>query len=172
MRMSYARAVGALVLVLVTITNGVGVAVADEVTPITPIVARELTPKEIGANFAPMSADIRRCYLDVAGETRVAGKLDVKVVVHRNGLVHSIDVAITGPSAKLKTRIDACVRALVEPLEFPARKGFTTAKVPFVFQRTTAPNSGPQHSCWSAKGCGKKSGPALDATPGVPLAKR
>ena len=33
------------------------------------------------------------------------------------------------------------------------RKTFTTATIPYFFQRTAAPNAGPQLSCWDPKGC-------------------
>jgi hypothetical protein len=138
--MLISRAIGSLALVAVL----TGVASADE-----PL-AKELTQKEIDAQIAPVSADIRRCYLDVA---TTAGKIDVKLVVHRNGTLHSVDVAVTGVAGKLAKKISGCVRTLVAPLSFPTRRAFTTALVPFVFQKTTAPNSGPQHSCWTLRGC-------------------
>jgi len=39
----------------------------------------------------------------------------------------------------------------VTSIAFPARKVFTTATVPYFFQRTPGP--GPQLSCWNPNGC-------------------
>jgi hypothetical protein len=45
------------------------------------------------------------------------------------------------------------VRASLDTLRFPQRRAETTAVIPYFFQHTWAPNSGPQESCWSPKGC-------------------
>jgi hypothetical protein len=45
------------------------------------------------------------------------------------------------------------VRHAVEAVTFPARRTYTTATVPYFFQRTAAPNAGPQESCWNERGC-------------------
>jgi len=37
--------------------------------------------------------------------------------------------------------------------ELSTRKAQTIAVVPYFYQRTAAPNSGPQYSCWDPKGC-------------------
>lgn len=112
-----------------------------------------LSVGEIDAQVKPVSAEIGRCYLDAAAHVRGAGKLVVQLEIHRTGSVDGVTVSTPGLPAKLARQIETCVRGAVEPLAFPARKRPTTAVVPYFFQHTAAPNSGPQLSCWNPKGC-------------------
>ena len=100
-----------------------------------------------------VSPSIERCYLDTAGDVKGAGHLDVTLVIHRNGRVQQIDVKTPGLAKASAQKIEGCVKSLVSPLKFPERKAFTTAVVPYFFQNTAAPNSGPQYSCWNPNGC-------------------
>jgi hypothetical protein len=110
-----------------------------------------LSVADITAQLAPVSQDIERCFLDRASAT--GGKLELVLTVTRKGAIESLAVKTPGLQAKLAKQIDGCVRSLVEPVSFPARKTFTTATIPYVFQKTAAPGAGPQLSCWDAAGC-------------------
>jgi len=114
---------------------------------------RTLTLAEIEAQVKPVSAEISRCYLDAAAGTRAGGELRVQLEIHRRGKLDGVSVAAPGLPGKLLRKVESCVRGLVEPIEFPARRAPTTAVVPFFFQRTEAPNAGPQLSCWNSRGC-------------------
>ena len=115
-----------------------------------------LTTADVTAQLAPLSEDIQRCYLERAAEIKGAGKLDLVLTVTRKGVVESLAVKTPGLPVKLAKQIDGCIRPLVEPLAFPARRTFTTATIPFYFQHTAAPGAGPQLSCWDAAGCPTK----------------
>jgi hypothetical protein len=112
-----------------------------------------LEATEVAAQVKPVVSDIERCYLDAVGDLRGAGHLQLAFAIHRTGLLDSVDVTAPGVPARTAHKIDACVRPLVEKLRFPARRSSTTALVPYFFQHTDAPNSGPQLSCWNPKGC-------------------
>jgi hypothetical protein len=109
-----------------------------------------LSQADIDAQVKPVSAEISKCYLDAAAQ---GGQLKVQLAIHRRGTLDTVTVAAPGVPAKIARKIEACVRGVVEPLEFPARRTSTTAVLPFFFQRTAAPNAGPQQSCWSSRGC-------------------
>ncbi len=113
---------------------------------------RALSQADIDAKVKPVSAEINRCYLDAAGTTR-GGHLTVQLAIHRRGKLDAVSVQTPGLPAKVARKIEACVRDVVEPLEFPARRTSTTAVLPYYFQRTEAPAAGPQLSCWSPRGC-------------------
>jgi hypothetical protein len=115
-----------------------------------------LTADEVQAQLKPVAAEIERCYMDRTADVRGAGHLDLVLSVSRYGIVEHLDVKTPGLAAKLAKDIDGCVRAAVAPVAFPTRKTFTTATVPYFFQRTAAPNAGPQLSCWNPAGCHAK----------------
>jgi len=110
-----------------------------------------LSVSDITAQLAPIADAIERCFLDRASAT--GGKLELVLTVTRKGQVESLAVKTPGLPAKLGKQIDACIRPLVEPIAFPARRTFTTATIPFLFHKTAAPGAGPQLSCWDAAGC-------------------
>jgi hypothetical protein len=112
-----------------------------------------LTAGEITAQVAPHAPDIERCYLDRLGDARHGGHLDLTLVIARDGSVLSLKAAASGLPVKTAHKVEACIREIVEPVQFPMRRNDTTAVVPYVFEKTDAPNAGPQLSCWSPKGC-------------------
>ena len=114
---------------------------------------RALTPADVTSQLAPFADQIEHCYLDRTAEIRGAGQLELVLSVTRHGSVESLDVKTPGLAAKLAKQIDGCIRETIATVAFPARKTFTTATIPYFFQRTAAPNSGPQLSCWDPKGC-------------------
>ena len=114
---------------------------------------RALTPADVTSQLAPFADQIEHCYLDRTTEIRGAGQLELVLTVTRHGSVESLDIKTPGLATKLAKQIDGCIREMIASVAFPARKTFTTATVPFFFQRTAAPNAGPQLSCWDPKGC-------------------
>jgi len=114
---------------------------------------RALTAVDVSTQLAPFDAQIQHCYLDRTAEIRGAGELQLVLTVTRHGSVESLAVKTPGLATKLAKQIDGCIRETISSVAFPARKTFTTATVPYFFQRTAAPNAGPQLSCWDPKGC-------------------
>jgi len=115
-------------------------------------VLRTLSQAEIDARLKPVSAEISRCYHEATGGAH-GGKLVVELGIHRRGSLDTVAVQTPGLPAKLARKVEACVRDIVEPLEFPARRTSTSAVIPFLFHRAEAPGAGPQLSCWSPRGC-------------------
>jgi hypothetical protein len=114
---------------------------------------RYLTTSDVATIVGDRAADIERCYLGAMGATRRGGKLDVMFTIARNGSVLSVDTAAPDLPVVAAHHMHTCIRTAVEGLAFPARRNDTTAIVPYYFQRTEAPNSGPQLSCWNPRGC-------------------
>lgn len=114
---------------------------------------RALTAADVSTQLAPFDEKIQHCYLDRTPEVRGAGELQLVLTVTRHGSVESLAIKTPGLAAKLAKQIDGCIRETIATVAFPARKTFTTATVPYFFQRTDAPNAGPQRSCWDPKGC-------------------
>jgi len=135
-----------------TIAFAAGTAHADHIAPPAAEQPRTLARYEIDDVVKTVSSDLSRCYLDVAGDLKGAGHLDIKLGIFRKGTVYSVEVATPGVPAKLAKKIDTCVRATVANLKFPARKADTTVVIPYFFQKTAA-NAGPYESCWNPRGC-------------------
>ena len=108
---------------------------------------------EIAAEVRPYAPDIERCYLARLGDVHRAGRLDLTLVIGRDGYVVSLDAAAPGLPARTVRQVAACIREAVDPIHFPARRADTTAIVPYLLQHTNAPGSGPQLSCWNPRGC-------------------
>ena len=112
-----------------------------------------LDASEIAAEVRPYAPDIERCYLDRLDDVRHAGRLALTFVIGRDGYVVSLDAAAPGLPGRTVHQMAACIREAVAPIHFPARRGDTTAIVPYFFQHTNTPGGGPQLSCWNPKGC-------------------
>jgi hypothetical protein len=112
-----------------------------------------LTAGEITTHVAPHASEIERCYLDHLGDARRGGHLDLTLVITRDGGVLSLKAAASGLPVKTARKVEACIREIVETVQFPTRRNDTTAVVPYVFQKTDAPGAGPLLSCWNPKGC-------------------
>jgi hypothetical protein len=112
-----------------------------------------LTAREITTHVAPHASEIERCYLDRRSDARRGGHLDLTLVIARDGSVLSLKAAASGLPAKTARKVEACIREIVETVQFPVRRNDTTAVVPYVFQKTDAPGTGPVLSCWNPKGC-------------------
>jgi hypothetical protein len=115
--------------------------------------SKSLEASEVADQMRFYTTDINKCYLDAAGQVRGAGKLEIKLAIHRTGKLDGIDVATPGLPARAAKKISECVKAIVTDTAFPERRAPTTAIVPFFYQHTKAPNSGPQLSCWNPRGC-------------------
>lgn len=127
----------------------------------TPAFAEHATPPALTAGevetiLKPVADEIEHCYMDRTPEVRGAGHLELVLTVSRHGELQHLDVKTPGLPAKLGKDITGCVRSAIAPVSFPARKEYTTATVPYFFQRTAAPNAGPQLSCWNPDGCHAK----------------
>ena len=142
-------------LSIVVLLASAGVAQAEHRSAAEKARATEqaLSQADIDAQVGPVSAEISKCYVDATASLRGGGQLVVQLSIHRRGKLDAVTVSTPGLPAKVAQKVEACVRGLVEPLEFPARRTSTTAVVPFYFQRTDAPNAGPQLSCWNPRGC-------------------
>ncbi len=112
-----------------------------------------LTSAEVQTSFAPYLPEVRACYLANARGTGVTGVLRLELIIHPNGSVYRFGFAAPGVRGRSLARLDGCLRALATSWHLPERKGFTSAVVPYLFQRTSAPGAGPIESCWDARGC-------------------
>lgn len=112
-----------------------------------------LEASEIATEVRPYAPDIERCYLDRLDDVRHAGRLALTFVIGRDGHVVSLDAAAPGLPGRTVHQMAACIRDVVAPIHFPARRANTTAIVPYFFQHTNTPGGGPQLSCWNPKGC-------------------
>ncbi|MBL0217505.1 MAG: hypothetical protein IPQ07_26980 [Myxococcales bacterium] len=112
-----------------------------------------LSAADVSGQLAPYAEQIEHCYLDRTPDVRGAGQLQLVLTVTRHGSLEALEIKTPGLAAKLAKQIDGCIRETIETVAFPARRTFTTATVPYFFQRTLAPNAGPQLSCWDPKGC-------------------
>ncbi len=117
------------------------------------LAAKALSSDDVQATLKPLADEIEHCYMDRTTEVRGAGHMELVLTVSRHGVVEHLDVKTPGLGTKVAKDVDGCIRSTVAPVAFPVRKTFTTATVPYFFQRTAAPNSGPQLSCWDPKGC-------------------
>lgn len=152
------------------VTRGTAAAIATSmrIWPIAAILAgtvtsaladrpeRALSAEEVHAQLRPVASEIEHCYVDRTAEIRGAGHLELVLEVSRYGILEHADIKTPGLAPKLAKEIDGCIRAAIAPVSFPVRKTFTTATVPYFFQRTAAPNAGPQLSCWNPAGCHTK----------------
>ena len=118
---------------------------------------RALSPQDVQAKLKPMSNDIARCYMDHTTDLRGAGHLALVLTVSKHGILEQVSVQTPGVAPKVAKQIDGCIRETIATVAFPAKRTSTTATVPYFFQRTAAPNAGPQLSCWDPAGCHSKS---------------
>jgi hypothetical protein len=113
-----------------------------------------LSASDITAAVAPHAAEIEHCYVArLAAGGHLSGRVDLTLAITRDGNLHAIHTSAPGATRAAASKLDACIRTAVEGLQFPARRNDTTAVVPYLFQKTDAPDAGPQLSCWSPKGC-------------------
>jgi len=114
---------------------------------------RTLTKPEVEAQVLKYYEQVEKCYVDAAGDVRGAGHLDIAIAIRWDGTVDHLSTDTPGLPARTWKKVDTCVHAALDGIRFSQRRADTTAVVPYFFQHTASPNSGPQESCWSAKGC-------------------
>jgi hypothetical protein len=112
-----------------------------------------LSAKDVATSFAPYVPAVRTCYLTHARGKAVDGTLRLELIIHPNGLIFRFGFAAPGVVGPPLGKLDTCLRGLAPSWRFPERRGYTTAVLPFLFQRTNAPGAGPIESCWDARGC-------------------
>jgi hypothetical protein len=112
-----------------------------------------LEAHDVAALVSPHGAGIERCYFAGVGALTHASRLDLTLVIARDGRVRSVKAAAPGLRGGAAREVTRCVRDQLDDVQFPARRNDTTAVVPFVFHKTEAPDAGPQLSCWRARGC-------------------
>ncbi len=122
----------------------------------TPI---SLSPGDVKATLAPYADTLEHCYLDHTANVYGAGKLSVELTVTRKGELKTLAIKTPGLETKIGMKVAGCIADTLDGVTFPARRGVTTATVPYFFQRTAAAGAGPYESCWDAKGC-----PSADRT--------
>ena len=142
----------AAVLLVSSVASAENKPLLKAVTTDIKLTARDLEPSEVRDRMKVVDADVAACYLDAVGERRGAGQLEIKLSIHRTGLLDRIDVSTPNLPAPTAKKIETCVKAAVKDLAFPARRAETVAVVPYYWQRTAAKH-GPQYSCWDPKGC-------------------
>lgn len=131
-----------------------GAAATDAVGEPRPArLAAFLDAGDVTAQVAPHTAALERCYLTHITDARDAGHLDVLFEIGRDGQVRSVATAAGGLSPAATRQVTSCIHAIARTVQFPARRNDTTVVLPYYFQNTTAPNAGPQLSCWNATGC-------------------
>jgi hypothetical protein len=119
---------------------------------------RGLTAEQVeryAASYFPM---IKACYLEHGRKAkRATGELALRLVVHRAGHIHDVEVDAPGVTGMHKRKLETCIRLQVVGWRFPVRRDFTTAILPYYFLYLDVPAAGPQYSCWNPRGCPAKS---------------
>ena len=114
-----------------------------------------LTAKELETYFEPYVPEVKKCWLTHAKGPDVKGELRLELVIHNHGHVRRFAFMAPGVVGKPLAKLDACLRKLSKKWSFPQRGGFTTAVIPFYYQRTNAPGAGPEGTCRTKRGCPK-----------------
>jgi hypothetical protein len=102
-----------------------------------------ISAKDLKKYFEPYIPAVRDCYVANAHEREADGNLRLELIIHRDGTVFRFGFAARGVTGAWLRKLDGCLRELSETWHFPVRRGFTTAVMPFYFQRTLAPGAGP-----------------------------
>lgn len=117
--------------------------------------AETLSARDIQSAMAPYVPDVRTCYATQVPDTPGSGSgaLRLELTVEPAGRIAKFKVAAPGVAEPALGNLDRCLRRHVPAWKLPARAGFTTAVVPFLFHRAAAPGAGPVMSCQSPRGC-------------------
>jgi hypothetical protein len=111
-----------------------------------------LTAKDLQKYFAPYIPEVKQCYADSTRDTVADGRLRLELVIHRDGTVFRFSFVAPGVTGARLNKLDGCLRPLSEKWHFPVRRGFTTAVMPFRFQRVT-PSDQPKSTCADHRDC-------------------
>ncbi len=133
-------------------TDAVGGETGTRRSPVSDIEAELVLPAgAISLVVDPTVPDVRACWLKYASpRARADGTLRIEIIVDPVGVVWRHVVAYAGARNR---RLDRCLSGVVETWRFPMRRGYTQAKVPFLFRASVHPGAGPFPSCWSPRGC-------------------
>jgi hypothetical protein len=111
---------------------------------------RTLDAAAIAKVTGPAISEIRACYEAHAPRRRAGLALRIELTITPEGSVRSHANGLTG---KAWSSFSACVDSIVEAWSFLSRRGFTSAIVPFVLQKTDAHGAGPAAGCRLKRGC-------------------
>jgi len=111
-----------------------------------------LTATDLQKYFAPYIPEVKQCYADSTRATGADGRLRLELIIHRDGTVFRFDFVAPGVTGARLNKLDGCLRSLSEKWHFPVRRGFTTAVMPFLFQRVT-PADQPKSTCRDHRDC-------------------
>jgi len=139
--------------VLVCLVLAVSQAAIPEAQARPPDPGDTLTAKEVLRYFEEYVPAVRSCYEANARGKAADGTLRLELIIHPSGSIYRFGFVAPGVGKPWRGKLDACLRKLVPSWHLPARKGYTSAVVPFLFHKTTAPGAGPIHSCWDPRGC-------------------
>jgi hypothetical protein len=112
-----------------------------------------LSAKEVATYFQPYVPEVKQCYLASAHGKDVDGTLRLELIIHPSGVIYKFGFVAPGITEPWLGKLETCLRTLSSAWHLPARSGYTTAVLPFLFQRTNAPGAGPIESCWDPRGC-------------------
>ena len=100
---------------------------------------------------------MRACYADNVHDPRAPGRLQLEATVLAGGTVIGLVVKAPGVTGTDLAMLTACITKEVEDWHFPVARDSTQIVIPYVFQKTYAPNAGPLYTCWNPKGCYSRS---------------
>jgi hypothetical protein len=84
--------------------------------------------------FRPYVAGVRDCYAN-ARTPAADGSLRIELLIHRDGSVIELNFQAGGIAGDARLRLGTCLRSLSETWHFPPRRAFTSAMLPFSFER-------------------------------------
>jgi len=113
-------------------------------TPGGDVLQDRIDAKELKKYFTPYVPGVKDCYVANTKAHEVDGTLRLELVIHPAGNVHRFGFQAPRLKGTPLRKLDKCLRELSETWHFPQRRGFTTAVLPFKFQRTFAPGAGPK----------------------------
>lgn len=114
-----------------------------------------LPASDISAAVEPWVPEVRACWLQHASRrARVDGHLRIEVIIDPTGMVWRHGIVVAGPRSRL---LEKCLGSVVQEWRFPMRRGYTEAAIPFVFRAGAGRGAGPYPSCFSARGCPRRS---------------
>lgn len=105
-----------------------------------------LNASDLKKYFAPYIVGVKDCYVASSRGRTATNLLRLEIVIRPDGTVSRFAFKAPGVIGTSLRVLDGCLRSLSETWHFPVRRGFTTAVLPFQFQRTYAPGAGPTAS--------------------------
>lgn len=103
-----------------------------------------LSARDLKKYFEPYVPAVKECYVVNANGHDVDGTLRLELVIRPGGDVIRFGFVAPGVAGAWLRRLDGCLRRLSDTWHFPVRRSYTTAVMPFLFERTFAPGAGPK----------------------------